>query len=47
MHLPTSFLQNLSFCVSDYVLDQGFSSYGSQPQMGLRNVILGSRNKLA
>jgi len=27
-------------------LHQGFSNYGSQPQMGSRNVILGPRNKL-
>ena len=33
--------------VSAYGTEQGFSKYGSRPQMGSRNVILGSRNQLA
>ena len=32
-------------CVA--LLDQGFSNYGSRPQAGSRNIILGQRNKLA
>jgi len=42
-------VQNLSSCClpSANGREQGFSKYGSRPQMGSRNAILGSRNQLA